>query len=112
MGITRGQPDNQDEELKRFRESKPRLYTYPNTKEFATVFEFEDLAEESLVCLCVKPKRKQYIWSGIDFNKEESEVSKFANEVKKSCWGDDSEGILQNYLTQESPSDSFLEYFD
>jgi hypothetical protein len=60
-------PSSEDEELQKLREQKPRLYTYPNASEYATVFDFEDLTERSLICLCVKTKSKIYVWKGIDF---------------------------------------------
>lgn len=103
--------EREEEDLKKLREMKPRLYTYPNVEEFTTVFEFEDLAEESVVCLCIKSAKKQYIWRGIDFKGSEEEVKKYAEEVKENCWQGEGE-VIQNFQTQESPSPSFLEYFD
>ena len=54
--------------------SKPKLYTFPNWNESMTVFDFEDLQEEALLVLCVKPQinvpghehdqHKVFIWKG------------------------------------------------
>jgi len=112
LGRCQATIDEEEEELKRQREMKPRLYTYPDAEEFATVFEYDDLQGDSLICLCIKPVNKQYIWSGIDFEGGEEEVKKYAEEVKRHCWKDNSSGVVQNFQTQEGPSSSFLEYFD
>jgi hypothetical protein len=35
---------------------KPKLYTYPNWNESVAVFDFEDLIDENMIVLCVKPQ--------------------------------------------------------
>ena len=60
---------------------KPRLYTYPNWNESCTVFEYEDLLEESFFVLCVRADfsepghehdtHKVFTWRGNDFDDEE-----------------------------------------
>ena len=69
----------QDEELAQLRALKPRLYTYsldsfasyPNTMEYVTVFEYDDLAESTLVCLCVKSTDTIYLWRSPSFQASE-----------------------------------------
>ena len=114
MGKTKLAVVKEDEELQKLREAKPRLYTYPNATEFVTVFDYEDLAEGSMICLCVKNKSKIYMWKGIDFEgPTEDEISKFVAQVKENCWSDESGvSVEQSLQTQESQSASFLEYFD
>ena len=51
---------------------KPRLYTYPNWNESATVFDYEDLLEDQFLILCVRAQinvpghehdqHKVYVW--------------------------------------------------
>eukprot|EP00831_Metopus_contortus_P057867 TRINITY_DN50177_c0_g1_i3.p3 TRINITY_DN50177_c0_g1~~TRINITY_DN50177_c0_g1_i3.p3 ORF type:complete len:103 (-),score=25.15 TRINITY_DN50177_c0_g1_i3:176-484(-) len=85
----------EEEEFIKLREMKPRLYTYPDSKEFSTVFEFEDLSEDGLFCLCVKAKSKIYIYTGIDFSESEDEKKEFINAVTLHCWGK-TEGVEQS----------------
>ena len=35
---------------------KPKLFTFPNWNESMTVFDFEDLQDDTLLVLCVKPQ--------------------------------------------------------
>ena len=56
---------------------KPRLFTYPNTNESATVFDLDDLHESSFVVLCVRANPDEgideevlHIWKGPDFEPE------------------------------------------
>lgn len=61
---------------------KPKLFVYPNWNESMTVFDFEDLQEDALLVLCVKPQigipgheydqHKAYIWRGNEFDDEEA----------------------------------------
>lgn len=112
IGRTKQMAAKEDEELQRMRELKPRLYTYPKGQEFSTVFDFEDLTENSLICLCDKGKHRLYVWKGIDFESAEEVVNKFVGEVKAHCWTAAEHPVEQIEQTQESQSDSFLEYFD
>jgi len=113
MGKTKLVTVKEDEDLIKMREAKPRLYTYPNPSEFVTVFDFEDLTEGSLICLCVKSRGKLYVWRGIDFEGSEDEINKFANSVKENCWaGEPNTNVEISYQAQKGQSESFLEYFD
>ncbi len=69
-----GTNEKDEEELAKMREMKPRLYTYPKGGEFSTVFDFEDLNENSLICLCDRGKHKLYVWKGIDFEGPEAVI--------------------------------------
>ena len=75
---------------------KARLYTYPNWNESSTVFDFEDLLEDTLLVLCVRARIDEpghehdqntvYIWKGPDFDDEEASnevtsVSEFTQRV-------------------------------
>jgi len=45
------------------------LYIYPNSKEYLTMMDFDDLNPESLLVLCLKTETENivYIWKGICF---------------------------------------------
>ena len=63
---------------------KPKLYTFPNWNESSTVFDFEDLTEESFLVLCVRAQinipghehdqHKVFVWKGNEFDEEENEI--------------------------------------
>lgn len=61
---------------------KPRLFIYPNWNESSTVFDFEDLQEDALLVLCIKPQfgvpghehdqHKVFVWKGSEFDNDEA----------------------------------------
>jgi hypothetical protein len=87
-----------DEEKK----MKPRLFTYPDWNESSTVFDFEDLLEDTYLILCVRANHSEpghehdahqaYIWKGGDFDEEEASnevisVEDFKKKVLEQYWG-------------------------
>lgn len=111
MGNLRAIDEEEEEELRRERETRPRLYTYPDADKCITVFGYDDLEEKSLVSLCVMTKKKQYIWQGLDFEGTEEDIKDFASKVKKHCWKDNDSDVIQSFQRQDSHSESFLDYF-
>ena len=73
---------------------------------------FAHLEENALLLLCVKNKSKLYIWRGIDFEDNKIIIEEFKKNVINNCWGNSQNPIDVCYLTQESESESFLDYFD
>ena len=80
----------------------PELYCYPNWTDPTTVFDFEDLQEDSLLVLCVRAQigepghehdqHKVYVWKGHEFDEEEANnevinVSDFVNKAMEDYWG-------------------------
>ena len=59
---------------------KPKLYTYPNWNESVAVFDFEDLIDDNMIVLCVKPQlndpdhqydqHQVFVWKGSEFEEE------------------------------------------
>lgn len=109
---------------------KPKLYTYPDWNEPSTVFDFEDLLEESLLILCVRAQHhlpghehdshKVYVWKGLEFDQEEANnevigIQEFQNRVMEAYWGckkpEDQFNIevLREFSQEES--DDFNEFF-
>lgn len=83
-------------------ELKPRLFTFPNWNESVTVFDVDDLQEDALLVLCVKPQlnvpghehdqHKVFIWRGSQFdedeaNQEVASIQEFVDRVMESYWG-------------------------
>jgi hypothetical protein len=81
---------------------KPKLYVYPNWTDPTTVFDFEDLQEDSLLVLCVRAQigvpgheldqHKVYVWKGNEFDEEEANnevinVQEFVNKSMEDYWG-------------------------
>jgi hypothetical protein len=42
-------------------------FRYPEAKVFSTVFDMEELIEDSLLLLCLKNKNKIHVWKGPSF---------------------------------------------
>jgi len=108
---------------------KPKLYSYPNWTTPTTVFDFEDLQEDSLLVLCVRAQigtpgheydqHKAFVWRGSEFDEEEANnevinVQDFINKAMEDYWGcanpaDQFNIAIQNeFYGQES--DEFFEY--
>lgn len=88
--------DEVDEESK----FKPRMFTYPDFKVSSTVFDYDDLADDSMIVLCVRenPNDEErakshylFIWTGEYFenNQDMGAISKdeFIEKVKEQYWG-------------------------
>jgi hypothetical protein len=61
---------------------KPKLYTYPIADESIGVFDYDDLAEDSYLVLCVRAKPGEagskhiaYVWRGEGFQEDSEEES-------------------------------------
>jgi len=109
---------------------KPRLYTYPNWNESSTVFDFEDLQEDSFLILCVRARidepghehdqHQVFVWKGSDFDEEEASnevisTDEFTQRVLEQYWGCKNPQDQFNLLVQNEPfgaeSEEFNEFF-
>ena len=109
---------------------KPKLFTFPNWNESMTVFDFEDLQDDTLLVLCVKPQinepghehdqHKVFIWRGSDFdedeaNQEVTNIQEFVDRVMESYWGCKNPSGQFNIAIQNevfgNESEEFHEYF-
>lgn len=109
---------------------KPKLYTYPNWNESPTVFDYDDLIEDSFLVLCVRAnvgepgheldQHKVYVWKGNEFDEEEANnevinCHEFVKKVMEQYWGcKDPENqfniAIQNELFGQE-TDEFTDYF-
>lgn len=107
---------------------KPKLFTYPNWNEAQTVFDFEDLADDALLVLCIRAQldepgqdqHRVFVWRGAEFDEEEANqevvnVQEFVNKVMEQYWGCKQAefqfniGIFNEYSGRES--DEFNDFF-
>ena len=120
------------------RKYKAKLYTYPNWQESCTVFDDEDLLNDTLLVLCVKAqfgpglpegadRHKVYIWRGADFEEDEedgidetgakvsSSSKEFVSRAMEQYWGchrpEDQYNIEIHEEFQGRESEEFLDQF-
>jgi len=96
---------------------KAKLYCYPNWNESSTVFDYDDLVEDTFLVLCVRAQHgvsghehdqhKAYVWKGNEFDEDEANnevinCHEFVQKVLEQYWGcKDPEGQLNVQVQHE-----------
>eukprot|EP00347_Sterkiella_histriomuscorum_P011735 403371304 len=110
--------------VKNEKQFKPRLFTYPSVQESQTVFDLDDLSEESFLILCVRANPDEgledelHIWHGPDFEdpseNDQLSIEDYIQQVIVKYWGegkDQSEIERINQIPGQE-EDDFINYFD
>jgi predicted SAM-dependent methyltransferase len=82
-------------------------YHGKDTDHHSWCYDYEELADNHLICLCLIDKF--YVWKGSKFDKSLGESKEYANEVIKSFYGENEIEIVWEQSGEES--EEFLNYF-
>ena len=110
--------------VKNEKQFKPRLFTYPSVQESQTVFDLDDLSEESFLLLCVRANPDEgledelHIWHGPEFEdpseNDQLSIEEYIQQVIVKYWGEgkDQSEIERINQTPGQEEDDFINYFD